>query len=115
MSLGQLSDTGLWTFDVVEGEGRTPAITETVEVHYTGWLDNGTKFDSSKDRGQPITFSLQGVIAGWTEGVSGMKVGGTRYLVIPYALGYGERGSPPSIPSRSTLVFEVELLDIVGS
>lgn len=114
VSNGQFSDTGLWTLDVIEGEGRTPTATETVKAHYTGWLPNGTKFDSSKDRGQPLSFNLQGVIRGWTEGVGGMKAGGTRYLVVPHELGYGERGSPPDIPARATLVFEVELLSIGG-
>lgn len=114
VSNGQLSDTGLWTLDVTEGEGPMPAATQKVKVHYTGWLPNGTKFDSSRDRGQPIEFNLQGVIAGWTEGVGGMKAGGTRYLVIPHQLGYGERGSPPVIPARATLVFDVELLSFGG-
>jgi FKBP-type peptidyl-prolyl cis-trans isomerase len=87
---------------------------QTAVVHYTGWLTDGTKFDSSRDRGQPFSFPLGGgqVIAGWDEGVAGMKVGGRRKLVIPSELGYGPMGSPPVIPASATLVFDVELLDV---
>ncbi len=83
-------------------------------MHYTGWLTNGTKFDSSRDRGQPFQFNLgRGeVIKGWDEGVASMKVGGRRKLTIPSDLGYGPRGMPPVIPSNATLVFDVELLGI---
>jgi FKBP-type peptidyl-prolyl cis-trans isomerase len=116
VSLGQLSDTGLWTLDVVEGEGRKPALTEKVKVHYTGWVDNGMKFDSSHDRGLPMTHPVNRFVPGFTEGLSGMKIGGTRFFVIPYELGYGAGGNPAAkIPPRTAIVFEVELLDIIGS
>ncbi|RMF82079.1 MAG: FKBP-type peptidyl-prolyl cis-trans isomerase, partial [Planctomycetota bacterium] len=86
--------------------------TDTVSVHYTGWLVNGKKFDSSRDRGKPISFPLNRVIPGWSEGVSMMKVGGRRLLVIPPELGYGPGGRPPVIPPNSTLIFDVELLEV---
>ncbi len=104
--------SGLEYIDLVEGKGATPSGREaTVKVHYTGWLTDGTKFDSSVDRGQPAQFPLGGVIPGWTEGVGSMKIGGKRKLVIPYALAYGERGRGP-IPAKATLIFDVELLEI---
>ena len=108
------SDTGLAWFDLEEGSGAEPASPETtVRVHYTGYLTDGTKFDSSVDRGQPIDFPLNRVIPGWTEGVGSMKVGGKRKLVIPSALGYGPRGTPGGpIPPNATLVFDVELLEL---
>ena len=113
VSKGSVSSTGLWSVDVVEGSGAQPSPQSKVRVHYTGWLPNGSKFDSSRDRGQPAEFPLNRVIKGWTEGVSGMKVGGKRYLIVPPDLGYGSGSPTPKIPPNSTLVFEVELLDIV--
>ncbi len=106
------TDTGLAFVDRKVGDGASPERTSRFKVHYTGWLTNGTKFDSSVDRGQPITFSLTGVIAGWTEGVGSMKVGGKRTLFIPPELGYGQRGSGGTIPPNAHLVFDVELLGI---
>ncbi|MDP2169150.1 MAG: FKBP-type peptidyl-prolyl cis-trans isomerase [Rhodocyclaceae bacterium] len=101
--------------EIVEGSGDTAAAGQTVSVHYTGWLTDGSKFDSSKDRNDPFDFPLGGrqVIAGWDEGVQGMKVGGTRKLTIPPNLGYGARGAGGVIPPNATLVFEVELLKIL--
>lgn len=100
--------------DKVVGTGNEAVAGKTVSVHYTGTLENGSKFDSSLDRGQPFEFSLGSgqVIKGWDEGVAGMKVGGKRVLTIPPEMGYGEAGSPPSIPPNSTLVFEIELLAV---
>ncbi len=106
---------GLAFFDTAEGTGPAPSgPSAVVEVHYTGYLVDGTKFDSSVDRGQPATFPLSNVIKGWTEGVGSMKVGGKRKLVIPYELAYGPNGRPPVIPAKATLVFDVELLRIVS-
>jgi FKBP-type peptidyl-prolyl cis-trans isomerase len=104
--------SGLQYQDLVVGSGESPRPGQTVIVHYTGWLTNGKKFDSSVDRGQPFTFPLgQGrVIKGWDEGVATMKKGGKRRLTIPSNLAYGASGSPPVIPPNSTLVFDVELL-----
>ena len=106
--------SGLKYEDVKEGTGDAAKAGNTVSVHYTGWLTNGTKFDSSKDRGQPFEFPLGGgrVIKGWDEGVQGMKVGGVRKLTIPAELGYGARGAGGVIPPNATLVFEVELLKV---
>jgi FKBP-type peptidyl-prolyl cis-trans isomerase FkpA len=96
------------------GTGDEAVAGKRVTVHYTGWLTDGTKFDSSKDRGQPFTFQLGGgqVIKGWDQGVAGMKVGGIRKLTIPPDLGYGARGAGGVIPPNATLVFEVELLGV---
>lgn len=96
------------------GSGEVAQIGDTVSVHYTGTLTDGTKFDSSKDRGTPFEFTIgEGdVIKGWDEGVPGMKVGGARKLTIPYTMAYGERGIPGVIPTKATLIFEVELLEI---
>ena len=93
------------------GTGKQVLAGDKVTVHYTGKLTNGTKFDSSVDRGQPATFGLNQVIPGWTEGLQLMKEGGKNKLIIPYQLGYGENGMPPTIPARSWLVFDVELVD----
>ena len=112
--LTTLSD-GLQYFDFEEGGGLVPSgPAAVVEVHYTGYLVDGSKFDSSVDRGQPASFPLANVIKGWTEGVGSMKVGGKRKLVIPYALAYGPGGRPPVIPAKATLIFDVELLRIVS-
>jgi FKBP-type peptidyl-prolyl cis-trans isomerase FkpA len=106
-------ESGLQIETLVEGKGESPAPTDTVKVHYTGTLIDGTKFDSSVDRGEPASFPLNRVIKGWTEGVGLMKVGGKSRLVIPPDIAYGAEGSPPVIPPSATLVFEVELLEIV--
>jgi FKBP-type peptidyl-prolyl cis-trans isomerase len=104
---------GLKYTDDQVGTGAVAQAGKNVSVHYTGWLLDGTKFDSSLDRGQPFTFPLGAgrVIKGWDEGVEGMKVGGKRTLIIPPSLGYGSRGTGP-IPPNSTLKFEVQLLDV---
>ncbi len=100
--------------NVVTGTGAEATAGKKVSVHYTGWLTDGTKFDSSKDRGQPFPFTLGAgqVIPGWDKGVAGMKVGGKRKLTIPSQLAYGERGAGGVIPPNATLVFEVELLKV---
>jgi FKBP-type peptidyl-prolyl cis-trans isomerase len=100
--------------DITVGEGDTAEVGRTVSVHYTGWLEDGTKFDSSKDRAEPFDFPLgRGyVIQGWDQGVAGMKVGGSRKLTIPPHLGYGARGAGGVIPPNATLIFEVELLAV---
>ncbi|MBN1312427.1 MAG: FKBP-type peptidyl-prolyl cis-trans isomerase [Anaerolineae bacterium] len=113
---GDASQTagGLQIEDIVTGTGPEAKAGDTVSVHYTGWLTDDTKFDSSVDRDQPFEFTLgQGqVIQGWDEGVVGMKVGGKRRLTIPPELGYGEQGAGGTIPPNATLIFEVELLAI---
>ncbi|MEP6755379.1 MAG: FKBP-type peptidyl-prolyl cis-trans isomerase [Chthonomonadales bacterium] len=105
--------TGLKYCDVVVGKGAVAKTGETIKVHYTGTLTSGKKFDSSKDRGVPFEFTLGGrVIAGWNEGVKGMKIGGTRKLIIPANLGYGSQDMG-EIPPNSTLLFTIDLLEIV--
>lgn len=111
----QPGDEKLNIKDIKKGKGDTAKSGMTVTVHYTGWLTNGTKFDSSVDRGQPFSFLLGTgqVIAGWDQGVAGMKVGGVRELTIPPSLGYGAQGTPGGpIPPNATLKFEVELLGV---
>ncbi|HEU4953327.1 MAG TPA: FKBP-type peptidyl-prolyl cis-trans isomerase [Gemmatimonadales bacterium] len=106
--------SGLRYQDVAVGSGEEATAGRTAVVHYTGWLPDGKKFDSSRDRGEPFSFPLGAgqVIAGWDQGVAGMKVGGRRKLVIPSELGYGASGAPPDIPPNATLVFDVELLGV---
>jgi peptidylprolyl isomerase len=103
---------GLKYQDITVGSGAQPTSGQKVTVNYTGWLENGTKFDSSLDRNMPFTFTLgQGqVIKGWDEGVAPMKMGGKRRLVIPAALAYGASGRPPTIPPNATLIFDIDLL-----
>lgn len=106
--------SGLKYIELKEGDGATPKTGQTVEVHYTGTLENGTKFDSSRDRNSPFKFKIGvgQVIKGWDEGVGTMKVGSRRQLIIPPDLGYGARGAGGVIPPNATLIFDVELLGI---
>lgn len=109
------SDSGLGIIDIETGTGETPVAGQTLVVHYTGWVsEDGTKFDSSLDRGTPFEFPLGAgqVIAGWDEGLATMKVGGKRRLIIPAELAYGEQGRPPTIPPNAELTFDVELVEI---
>ena len=108
------TSSGLKYVDQVVGTGDAAVAGKTASVHYTGWLENGKKFDSSVDRGQPFSFPLGAgkVIKGWDEGVQGMKVGGKRKLTIPSDLGYGSRGAGGVIPPNATLIFDVELLGV---
>jgi len=110
----ELRPSGLYVHDVVVGTGPVADSMSTAEVHYTGWLADGTKFDSSRDRQETFRFTvgIGQVIGGWDEGVRGMRVGGKRQLVVPPKLGYGDIGSAPVIPRMATLVFDVELVSL---
>jgi FKBP-type peptidyl-prolyl cis-trans isomerase len=109
-----VTSSGLQYIDLVEGTGFEAKPKTKAVVHYTGWLKNGTKFDSSHDRKQPFSFviGVDSVIQGWHQGVAGMKVGGKRRLIIPNDLAYGPNGRPPVIPPNATLIFDVELLGV---
>jgi len=111
---GKSTPSGLQYWDIQLGTGDEAKAGKTVKVHYTGWLTDGRKFDSSVDRGQPFSFPLGAgkVIKGWDEGVQGMKVGGKRQLRIPPDLAYGTRGAGGLIPPNATLIFDVELLEV---
>ncbi len=108
------SPTGLRFHDLTVGSGAVAEEGDLVEVHYTGWVQGGARFDSSLPRGRPITLTLGegGVIPGWEEGLLGMREGGERQLVIPSELGYGAAGRPPQIPGGATLIFDVELVSV---
>jgi FKBP-type peptidyl-prolyl cis-trans isomerase len=103
---------GLQYIEEQPGKGDAIRAGQRVTVHYTGWLTNGRKFDSSRDRGQPFSFVVgaREVIGGWDQGVATMRVGGKRRLIVPPGLGYGARGYPPTIPANATLIFDVEVL-----
>eukprot|EP00605_Chrysophyceae_sp_TOSAG23-4_P000225 GSChrysophyteH1.ASY1.ANO1.262.1 assembled CDS len=105
--------SGLVYSEIIAGIGAQPTADSTVLVHYHGTLTDGTVFDSSVDRGEPIKFPLKNVIAGWQEGVALMRQGGKATLVVPSDLAYGDQGSPPVIPPGATLQFDVELLEVM--
>lgn len=108
---GTVTDSGLTIIELKEGEGAEVQPGGAVTVYYSGWLDDGTVFDSAVERGEPATFPLDQVIAGWTEGIPGMKIGGARRLIIPPELAYGEPGRS-GIPPNATLTFDIELISI---
>jgi FKBP-type peptidyl-prolyl cis-trans isomerase FkpA len=109
-----VTPTGLTIEEIAVGEGAAAASGQTVSVHYTGWLAGGRKFDSSRERNEPLEFELDAgrVIAGWDEGVQGMKVGSRRRLTVPPHLGYGARGAGYAVPPHATLVFDIELVSV---
>ena len=109
---GVETESGLKYQIIQEGNGQQPKASDNVTVHYKGWLTNGTVFDSSYKRGEPATFPLNQVITGWTEGVQLMKVGAKYRFLIPSHLAYGKRGAGHAVPPNSTLVFDIELIDI---
>ena len=105
--------SGMKYVDLKVGDGASPRMGQAVQVHYTGWLENGREFDSSYKRAQPADFSLgPGLIPGWNEALQSMKVGGKRRIILPPALAYGQSGKPPTIPPNATLTFEIELLRV---
>lgn len=105
--------SGMKYTDLKVGDGASPRLGQRVQVHYTGWLENGKEFDSSYKRGQPAEFQLgPGLITGWNEALQTMKAGGKRRIILPPALAYGPAGKPPDIPPNSTLTFEIELLAV---
>lgn len=112
--MSTITSSGLIIDELIVGSGATAAAGQNVKVHYTGWLADGTKFDSTKDRNDPLIFPLGAgrVIKGWDEGLQGMKVGGRRKLTVPPTLAYGMRGAGGVVPPNATLVFEMELLGI---
>jgi FKBP-type peptidyl-prolyl cis-trans isomerase len=114
ITTNQVEETQLKIEDLTEGQGTEVKSGDTVTVHYTGTLTNGTKFDSSLDRGEPFTtqIGVGAVIKGWDQGIVGMKIGGKRRLTVPSSLAYGETGAADSIPPNATLIFEIELLDV---
>ncbi len=113
VSKGVKTDSGLWYVDVVMGEGELPSLSDKILTHYTGWFPDGKKFDSSVDRGTPFPVNLRGgVIAAWLETLKTMKQGGKRFIIAPPAIAYGAQGRPPSIPRNSTLIFEIDAVEI---
>ncbi len=111
----EASSSGLIYIETEKGSGASPGATDRVRVHYRGTLRDGTQFDSSYDRGQPADFALNGVIACWGEALQKMAVGGKAKLICPASIAYGDAGRPPTIPPGATLIFEVELIEILGS